>query len=381
MYPDINLTTSVVTYEGGFVWGNEVTSNWSTDLFVSIVLNSEISMPVVCHYNITPIINNTGDIWQLQYERFNLPAPIPPANNIIYTVPGEIGTTYLNLWPDRYKWILDCIDDAGNNITKNGTIPIDGDLTISNPFPIDLTYRSNTLPPNISIHTTASGTCKYSRNTSDYDLMENTYTQIPLIEGDYLHYDSKENVFPEIANGYGVNSAIYRIYSACDLVINGQNKIVLGEPGDIIRFAVDDLPPKTVLEYVDEHNNGLIPFTNNQSEDFIKLYLSNNDSTPVLNDGNDMWFGPRDTYYCIASEMFNISCVMKLYNITELGPEAITFDYREKYNHSDAEYGANPQFCYYSRDLGMNQEPTTCMTLKLRNQDFDAPRIEIYETQ
>lgn len=384
LYPDINLNTWVETFEGGFEWENGVIGNWSTNLHVNITLNSEISMPVVCNYNITPILNYTESAWE-NYLRFDIPGAVNPPNNYITEVPGTLSTTYVNLWPDRYKWMMNCVDDSGNNISMNGIHVIDGDLTINNPFPMDLTYRSeDLLPLDISIHATAPGTCRYSRTTSDYYLMENTYTVSSPVNGDYLHSDSIENVFAyELENLGTIPSGIYRIYTACDLVINGQNKIIMGEPSDIIRFAVDDLAPNTILKYINKDNGGggdPVPFYNNETLEHVELYLYVNDSNPILNDGNDMSFTPRDTYYCIASVLRNISCQMELYNVTELGPQPIEFDYTEKYQGSDLEFGPFPQFCYYSRDLGMNQEPTRCITLRFRNKYFEGPVIKIYET-
>ncbi len=384
LYPDISLSTSLETFEGGFEWENGVVGNWSTNLYVNITLNSEISMPVVCHYNITPMVNYTEGAWE-DYLRFDIPGSVTPPNNYITQVPGTLNTAYINLWPDRYKWMMNCVDDSGNNISMNGTHVIDGDLTINNPFPMDLTYRSEALLPlDISIHTTAPGTCRYSRTTSDYYSMENTYSVSPPVNGDYTHSDSIENVFAYELETLGtIPSGIYRIYTACDLVINGQNKIIIGEPSDIIRFAVDDLAPNTILKYINRDNNGggdPMPFYNNETLEHVDLYLYINDSAPILHDGNDMSFGPQETYYCIASVLRNISCQMKLYNVTELGEQPIEFDYTEKYQGSDSEFGPFPQFCYYSRDLGMNQESTRCITLRFRNKDFAEPVINIFET-
>ncbi|MEM4637977.1 MAG: carboxypeptidase-like regulatory domain-containing protein [Candidatus Woesearchaeota archaeon] len=372
------LNTRLETFSGNFQWPNGYTGNWSTNLYVNITLNSELSMPVVCYYNITPMNGNINNAWD-QYLKYNIPNPDAVPNNIIYNTPGSLLTAYIHLWPDRYEYIIKCIDDAGNIYFNNGTYRIEGDLTISEPFPADTTYTTSTLPANISIKTKADGVCRYSMNTLDYNAMEGTYSKISLGNNTYLHYKNMEQIFPELQEGNNVPSKIYKIYTACNLTINNQNKIIVGDFADVIRFAVDDIPPKTILKYVNKKNpNGLINFTNNETFEYIGLYLFNEDFSRLLQDeGSNMNFGPNETYYCINSTLRNTPCQMKKYNTSNNQMEEIVFDYRESGAGSDLEYGPYPNLCYYSRDNGMNQEEIKCIRLRLRNMEFAEPIINI----
>jgi hypothetical protein len=380
MKPDISFTHTTNSYF------NATTGNWSTNLFINIKLNSEISMPVVCFFNMTPKNHDTA-YWS-KYLKYNIPSPDTLPNNKITNSPGLLQTAYFGLESDSYYYDLSCIDDVGNEYHLNNTLRIEGDLTISNPYPDDEKYTQQDIPENISIETTAVGSCRYSMFTTNYSKMEGVYKRMHVgdkVDYIYVHYDSLRNAFSSLDSPPGIDplaipSGIYRIYTACNLTINGQNVIVNGDPTDTILFAVDDLPPKTRL-YFDPTNGQSIKyvnFTNNFTTDILHLYLKNDDSNPLLTDINDMSksFGPDRTFYCITDK--SGSCTYEEYNLSADKP--IQFDY----NNTDFlnKYPSYPNFCYYSIDKGGNRESdgsgiNKCMQLKLKNKNFQSPNITI----
>ncbi|GIU69235.1 MAG: hypothetical protein KatS3mg002_0471 [Candidatus Woesearchaeota archaeon] len=370
--PYVLLSTSLRSYQGNFDWGE-----WATDVFVNITLVQETSLPVTCYYNMTPLVNKT--LWTENYEDKNIPSPNGDPNNIINNIGGSLSTAYIKLWPDRYEYNLKCFDDVENYYERTGIIRVDGDLTINSPFPEDGIFRNDSLPNNISIHTTANGVCKYSRRTSEYSLMEGTYNKIQLGEGDYLHYSPMSVIFAEELQEGEIPSGVYKFYTACNLTINNQNKIVVGDSADLIRFSIDDLPPITRLLYDPDPDSpgGLKNFTNNESREQLHLYLQNDDYTPVLDDnGYVMSFGQNKTYYCIRDVQGN--CVIREYNLSLTEYPQIVFDYGPG-GQSNLQYGPNPEFCYYSIDKGSNAESQKCIRLKLRNKEFLPPQITIIE--
>lgn len=369
--PTITRNWRIDSYEGEFDWGD-----WAANYYVNITLSSEISMPVKCYYNITPIIEQNR--WTMQHEASNLPSYIPPLNNIITTVPGSLATTYFELWPDRYYYELKCSDKVGNFHYENGTFTLDGDLSINSPFPKDETYTTASLPPRISINTTADGTCKYSMTTPIYDNMEHTYEKINLSNGNYTFYSPKEVVFQQLDLGVPVPSRVYKIYSACDLIINGQHVKKPAAIPDMIRFAVDDLRPVTRLRYQPDITSQLTEnFTNNQTLETLYLYLDNDDYSPVLVDGAfNMYFDSYETFYCVNTT-FGI-CNYMPFDLDPTTQNPIMFNYIETGPGSDIDiYGTYPQFCYYSIDNGMNQEQEKCILLNLTNKLFLEPNISI----
>lgn len=368
--PYVALSTKLNSYQGNFDWGE-----WATDMKVNITLIQEISLPVKCYYNITPLVNNT--LWNENYEDKNIPSPSSPNNNILFNLGESLSTNYIKLWPDRYEYYLMCIDNVDNYYEQSGIIKIDGDLTLNGPSPEDKIYKSSTLPNNISIHTTANGVCRYSRRTADYSLMEGIYNKIQISEEDYLHYSPINVVFAEELNEGGIPSGVYKFYTACNLTINGQSKIIVGDAADLIRFAIDDLPPVTRLMYDPDPSSpgGLENFTNNETLEQLHLYLQNDDYDLRLDDnGFVMSFGSNKTYYCIKDVQDN--CIMKEYNLSNTEYPQIIFDYSDG-GSSNTQYGPNPMFCFYSVDSGLNNEEQKCIRLRLRNKIFLPPNITI----
>lgn len=383
--PEITLKHSTRTYQVG--------DEWLTDLQVSINLSSEINLPVTCYFNITPTNNeNMIGNWE-DFIIYDIPSPAYPNNNVIRTVPGGLGTTYAGLLADRYKYYLRCDDNSGNSITQNGTFVIQGDLTINGPSPAGETFTSQDIPEEISINATADGTCKYSMVTASYSDMEHTYQKSIVnngVELYYKHHDSMNNALGGSgitgggaggaaggSAGVGFESRIYKIYTACNLAINGQNKILNGDSSDLIYFAIDDLSPITRMVYDPDPSTpgGLENFTNNITMDKVRIYLVNDDNTAVLTNinGESMAFGASQTFYCIRDAQGK--CDMQEYDLDPLTDEGLLFDYTDP--TTPPPYGAYPELCYYSVDAGMNVEQTKCLTLKLRNKDFAAPDITI----
>lgn len=361
-------------------------SLWLTNLFARVRLLSETSFPVICNFNMTPTINPTMiQDWE-NYMVYDIPSPYPPQNNILNNAPGELNTTYLALQNDFYNYIVSCIDDAGNEYHNNGTIRIEGDLTISGPSPANEKFTSSTLPPQVSINTTADGICRYSQYTTDYNAMTNTYHKTPISANQFVHYATINEVFPELEENGLVESKIYKIYTACNLSINGQYKIIVGEYSDIIRFSVDDLPPLTRMEYVpdpDNYPNEWTNFTNNQTINLLHLRLINDDDDPRLIDSNgtggNMAFGPKETFFCITRRELDCAPGMyESYNFTS--QPKIILDYTTQNTTHYVEYGIYPKFCRYSIDGGNNPEQERCIILRLSNTDFSAPNITIIPT-
>lgn len=359
---------------------------WFTDLFVTIDVDAETSMPIVCTFKMQPK-NDHGEGYWDDYLQYDIPTPFSPPGNIINRVPASLHTTYFALESDTYDYEMRCTDDVGNSYVRNGQVRIEGDMTITNPLP-NGTFTQQYLPKNISIETAGPGDCRYSMTTTDYARMEGRYSKSSrsTSESNYLHYDTMANAFgldDPASPQTTVPSGIYRIYTACNLTINNKNVIVLGGMEDIIYFAVDDEAPKTRMLYdpnfgvpVDLHN-----FTNNESTDLLHLYLINDDDTARLTDWDNesLALGPNSTFYCI--ERADGNCPLEQYD-----PEMpIVFNYRDNETFSST-YGSYPLFCYYSTDMGGNKETTSdgqmpCIRLKLRNMDFLAPDIQILQQE
>lgn len=380
--PDVKLTTHTEVYPDDEFPGEDKSL---IDFFINITLNAEKVMPVMCYFNITPENPPDENYWT-EYLQYNLPSPYPPLNNLIGTVPGEVNTVYFGIQPDNYDYEFKCIDDVGNYVYQHGTYVLEGDLTITSPYPSgdDVTFRTDTLPEEISIHTTVPAVCRYSMDTVNYEDMQGEYTQTQITDTDYLQSDEMSSLFPELlTENQLVPSGIYRVYTACNLTVNGINKIQLGESSDIIRFAVDDLAPKTILEYDPSNGGGgeLQNYANNQSTDLLHLYLSNDDSSPLLIDiaGTDMSFGSNQTFYCIT--LRDGTCTMQEYDLDPLTKSPIILDYFTEGSDDNVLYGPYPEFCYYSTDNGANAEPTKCITLNVRNLEFSSPDITIIPTE
>lgn len=361
------------------------TSRWLTNLFVQLKLVSESSLNVTCTYNMSPTNNPYMlENWD-EYLKYEIPSPFPPQRNVMSSVPGELNTTFFLLRDDNYDYVVSCFDDAGNEYKQAGTIRIEGDITISGPNPLQGTFTSDTLPSRISINTTANGTCKYSQFTTNYSNMINSYFRTPISANQFVHTAGMIEVFPELETQGIIDSKIYKIYTACNLSINGQYNIITGDYADIIRFAVDDLPPKTRIEYdlypADPENEWL-NFTNNHTVPRLNLRLINNDNDArLINPDNNvsMAFGPNKTFYCITQRMGVCTPTnYTSYDFIEGLP--IILDYTEQYGPNQTQYGIYPKLCVYSVDNGNNQEQENCMMLRISNTVFDAPNITIIST-
>jgi hypothetical protein len=211
--------------------------------------------------------------------------------------------------------------------------------------------------------------------------MEGRYSKISLGNNQYLHYKNFAEAFSDdYENGF-MESKIYKIYSACNLTINGQDKIIIGDYVDIIRFAIDDLSPVTRIENdIDRSGNeNWINFTNNITTDWLSLRLKNIDDYPSLIDvngsGYNMAFGPNKTFYCLSRR--NVECTEFIEYDYLSETNEIVLDYTIENSPNYTRYRPYPQLCYYSTDNGGNIEDQECILLKISNTKFDEPNITI----
>jgi hypothetical protein len=133
---------------------------------------------------------------------------------------------YNFLKDDLYNYVVSCRDKAGNINETNFVIKIEEDSSLSNPQP-STTLRSGQ-GITISIDTISSASCRYDFTTEDYNNMLNEFTD----QGTY-HYKTID------IGGNGI-----KIINVKCLFPDGKIK---GNRADRIKFAIDDIPPETLI--------------------------------------------------------------------------------------------------------------------------------------
>ncbi|HIH32059.1 TPA: hypothetical protein HA235_05105 [Candidatus Woesearchaeota archaeon] len=378
--PDVRLTTSM----SSFSFNDTVTGlpTWFTTLNINIILLSE--GPVRCSFNLTPQGPNMSAIWN-QFIQYNIPNP--GNTGVLNAQNDQLIAVYHPLKSDYYDYELECFDDVGNRYYNDSTITIKGDLTIKDPYPAPITtYRSDDLPIEMGVYTTAEGTCRYSMTTLKYNDMQGIFARDPANQNEYRHHDILRNIFRTAGSGsLIINSGIYRIYPVCNLTINNQQQIIIGEDVDIISFAVDDIAPKTFLEFRDASGAWIKYNESITLPAAVSMRLQTISKDPELQDtnitGNDYSFPIAGSYYCRIKPFAPNLCtdINADFSLFDTTSDVINWNYASD-NSDKLLYGNNPTLCYYSKDAGNNAEDKKCVLINIKNREFAAPNITIIET-
>ena len=282
---------------------------------------------------------------------------------------------------------------------QDGTIHVEGDIRINGAYPQDQKFRLAQLPATMHINTIGDGNCRYSRTTEDYNSMTGTFAKTMVSAN---NYSFSASIAPLLDLP---PSTIYRFYTACNLLLNGQQQLVTGDSADTIYFSVDELPPVTQINNVSSDDGSdliLMPYhySPNETVEILTLNLSCLDNASslieqyLLPDGvtldyHDMSFGCNSTYYCLKKPSNPSGCDNP--SSYTLSTSNIVLDYSGGMESSDRQkYGNSPTLCYYSKDNGGNIEGLhsistsygiataygVCPQLNLRN-PFLSPDINI----
>jgi len=377
---------------------NVTSKDWLTNLTVTFnIISDEKSWPVDCTFALHPPATGTGVLLFSGKEIYNIPSTLPPYNTEISGSSNSLTTMYPELSDGVYTYDLHCIDSAKNQYdATNVPIRIDDDLTINDhspPIGPVMTFTSKefekNLDGNVSINTTQPGLCRYSSDTYDYSLMKNNFTNrnftdkiVNDISGSIIYFHNSTVTLPSTDA-----SGIYWYYVACNLTINGEQKIVRGDDADNINFAIDDIGPKTTLMYESDITtpSSILPYDpSGSTAKELDLHLACDDFNARLNASNgvSLAFGCDDTgtghrYYCIQRVDGLNNCSKNIntdYSEVKFS-DRISLDYTTHDSADKLLYGNYPAIYYYSLDNGGNIGAFGFTRLNIKNTDLKDPDV------
>lgn len=146
---------------------------------------------------------------------------------------------------DNYYWFnFTCVDDFGNSISVEEEVIVEGDKSITNPTPKNIVTKE--ISVTISVETNNPADCRYDEDEQEFDKMSYTNT---FTTSDKLYHNSTLTL----------SSGIHRYYTACNITYTNEtggtyNETTEKNKGDIILFAVDDVPPITIVKNLNFNN-------------------------------------------------------------------------------------------------------------------------------
>ncbi|MFC1741242.1 carboxypeptidase-like regulatory domain-containing protein [Nanoarchaeota archaeon] len=210
----------------------------------------------------------------------------------------DVKNEYNNSWvlnytgmPDNiYSFRYRCLDSVGNVAEGEILLKIEGDMSVTNPQPMD-TFNSSTIT--ISVDTGLNGECRYLYSPSDDPrFWDNVTFNAGIFDSMTLFSTTGAETAPmthhssDVTLGHG----FHRYYVKCKIFADVETGKIRGNSADQIIFAIDQEPPVTM------HSVDASPYNGWYNRD-IAVHLHCGD--PALEGlGRDWSFGCSSSHYC-----------------------------------------------------------------------------------
>lgn len=266
----------------------------------------------------------------------------------------SIGTAFDQYYNDlrdgSYKHSLYCEDIFGNDAVYNHTILVDGDRSITRPRPFMKAFASTEV--NISLETASEATCYWS-----YDSLT------PLTDPNRHQFDRAENgTYHDSIITVPEANMTYVLKTGCQFD-NGHQ--VQASFGDLIIFAIDQIPPNTTL--IDEDTDQ--PYEPDGIYVMERSFHIDCDDTDIrLGVGDQpINLGEKEALYCIGDT-----------------PRSCELEHAEDEIHIHSQIDSvdnDYQIFYTCVDNGDNMAEVQSAPLLVRDTTFDPPDVIVCDPE